>query len=342
MASLEIETPVPVLDEAGYPVNFGWARSPLFGYNPMLIRASRRYVSESDRYIIFSPTYMITIEILDNGCLGYIGMSVISLKDKNRSTQTFITPFPLGSFELPPDSTTGSVKIQRKKMSFNFAVMEGGVRIIKVDIPNFAHHRNLRGAVVLSPPQEAESLVTLMPWRGKKNTFRYSRHSPWYIAEGVIQFGTQEIIFTSGNAWGIFDWNREVRPRSDIRYWAAGCGLSGSRRIGFSVGYGSVDSGQGTENAFFLDGKIHKLDQVTFQISPANWLIPWRFTSNDNRLEMVFTPHQERVEQNRFIFHSLRRRQVCGFFSGRVVLNDRSVFEFQNITGFAERRKTRF
>ncbi|MDR3168106.1 MAG: DUF2804 domain-containing protein [Treponema sp.] len=342
MAPLEIETPVPVLDEAGYPGNFGWARSPLFSYNPMLIRAARRRVSESDRYIVFSPTHLIIIEILDNGYLGYVGMSVVSLKDKNRSTQTFITPFPLGSFELSPDSTTGSVRVQRKKASFNFAVMEKGVRIIKVDIPNFAHRRNLRGAVVLSSLPEAESLVTLMPWRREKNAFRYSRHSPWYIAEGVIQFGTQEIVFTNGNAWGIFDWNREVRPRSDIRYWAAGCGLSGSRHVGFSVGYGSVDSGQGTENAFFLDGKLHKLDQVTFQISPANWLTPWRFTSNDNRLEMVFTPHQERVEQNRFIFHSLRRRQVCGFFSGRVILDDRSVFEFQNITGFAERRKTRF
>jgi hypothetical protein len=342
MAPPEIETPVSVLNEAGYPVNFGWARSPLFSYNPMLIRASRRLVSESDRYIIFSPTHFVIIEILDNGYLGYIGMSVISLKDKNRSTQSYVTPFPLGSFELSPDSTAGSIRIQRKRVSFNFAAMEGGARIVKVDVPKFGHHRSLRGEIVLSAPPKAESLATNMPWRGEKNAFRYSRRSPWYIAEGVIQFGTQELVFTRGNAWGIFDWNRGVRPQSDIRYWAAGCGLSGGRQAGFSVGYGSVDSGRGTENAFFLDGKLHKLDQVTFQISPSNWLIPWRFTSNDNRLEMVFTPHQERVEQNRFIFHSLKRRQVCGFFSGRVVLDDLSVFEFQNLTGFAERRKTRF
>jgi hypothetical protein len=342
MMPIEAEAPVSVLDESGYPVNFGWARSPLFLYNPMSIRASRRFVSESDRYIIFSPTHLISLEILDNGYLGYIGMSVISLKDKKRSTQGYVTPFPLGSFELPPDSTAGSIRIQRKKAVFNFAAMEGGARIIKVDIPKFGHNRSLRGEVVLSAPPEAESLVTLMPWRREKNAFRYSRRSPWYIAEGVIQFGSQEIIFTRGNAWGIFDWNRGVRPSSDVRYWAAGCGMSGEHQAGFSVGYGSVDSGPGTENAFFLDGKLHKLDQVTFQISPANWLIPWRFTSNDNRLEMVFTPHQERVDQSRFLFHFLKRRQVCGFFSGKVILDDFSVFEFQNLTGFAERRKTRF
>ncbi|MDR3139665.1 MAG: DUF2804 domain-containing protein [Treponema sp.] len=342
MIPAEIETAVPVLDESGVPVNFGWARLPLFLYNPMLIRASRRRVSESDRYIFFSSTHLLLIEILDSGYWGHIGTSVISLRDKKRSTQTFITPFPLGSFELPTDSAAGSLKIQRKKAAFTFAAMEGGARIIKVNVPKFGSHRSLRGEVVLSAPPDAESLVTLTPWRREKNAFRYSRCSPWYIAEGVMQFGTQELFFTRGNAWGIFDWNRGVRPRSDIRYWAAGCGLSGGRQVGFSVGYSTADSGQGTENAFFLEGKLHKLDQVTFQISPANWLSPWHFTSNDNRLEMVFTPNQERVEQNSFIFHSLKCRQLCGLFSGRVVLDDLSVLEFQNITGFAEWRKTQF
>jgi hypothetical protein len=279
---------------------------------------------------------------MDNGYLGYIGMSVVSLKDKKRSSQIYTVPFPLGGFELPPGSETGSVKINQKKSSLEFITMEGGVRIIKVDIPHFGHHRNLRGELVFTPPPEAESLVTHMPWRREKNAFRYSRRSPWYTAEGVIQFGTAELVFTKGKAWGIFDWNRGVRPRADVRYWAAGAGLAGGRLAGFNVGYGAADSAQGTENAFFLDGRLHKLDQVTFHISPANWLEPWRFTSNDNRLEMIFTPYQERVEHLRMIFHSLKRRQVCGFFSGRVVLDDGTEAEFQNITGFAERRKTRF
>jgi hypothetical protein len=160
--------------------------------------------------------------------------------------------------------------------------------------------------------------------------------------EGVVQFGPLELVFTRGNAWGIFDWNRGVRPRSDARYWAAGCGINKNRQFGFSDGYGSSDSDQGTENAFFLDGKLHKLDQVTFHINPGNWLLPWRFTSNDNRLEMIFTPHQERIQRDRMFFYSLTSRQVCGFFSGKVIDDDGSVMQFRNITGFAERRRSRF
>ena len=340
MGQKEITEPVQALDELGNPKNFGWARSPYFSYDPTLIDASRRKMSESDRYIFFSPTHLVILEVLDDGYLGYIGMSVISLRDKKRSTQTWVIPFPLGCFELPKNSDEGQIRLQAKKYYLNLAAMDGGVRIVKVSIPRFGHHQSVRGELVLTPPSGAQSLVTHMPWREKKEAFRCSRRSPWYIAEGVILFGAQELIFTNGNSWGIYEWNRGVRPRKDVRYWAAACGRSGDRQAGISVGYDSADSAFGTENAFFLDGAIHKLDQVTFKISPSNWLLPWRFTSNDNRLEMIFNPHQERMENRQMFFHSLKRHQVCGFFSGKVILDDGSEFEFQSLTGFAERRKT--
>ncbi|MDR2259099.1 MAG: DUF2804 domain-containing protein [Treponema sp.] len=342
MPQNEITAPVSVLNGSGWPQNFGWARSPCFFYDPALVWAPRRRISESDRYIVFSPTHLVIFEILDDGYLGYGGVSVISLKDKKRTTQIYLKPFPLGNFEMPPGSEVGTIRFRRKKASLDFVPMDGGVRIIKADIPKFGHHRSLRGELVLTEGSHAESVVTNMPWRREKSAFRYSRRSPWYTAEGVIQYGTAELIFTKGNAWGIFDWSRGVRPRSDLRFWASACGMAEGRQIGLSVGYGSADSSLGTENAFFVDGKLHKLDQVTFHISPANWLLPWRFTSNDNRLEMVFTPHQERVERNRMIFYSISRRQLCGFFSGKVILDDGSALEFQNLTGFAERKKTRF
>jgi hypothetical protein len=342
MPQIEMSSPLSVLDDAGYPANFGWARSQVFQYDRAAIRGSAARITESDRYIIFSPTHLFILEILDGGYLGYVGISIISLKDKKRSTQYYIIPFSMGSFELPRNSGAGSIRIQQKKSIVDFVVMDAEVRILKVDIPKFGHHRHLRGEVVLTPPPEAESIVTHMSWRREKRAFILSRRSPWYIAEGVMQFGTAELIFTKGKAWGILDWNRGVRPQSDGRYWAVAAGLCGEKQVGFSVGYGSADGSLGTENAFFVDGRLHKLDQVTFHISPASWLEPWRFTSNDNRLEMTFNPHQERVERNRMIFHSLKRRQVCGSFSGKVLLDDGTALEFIGLTGLAERRKTRF
>jgi hypothetical protein len=333
---------VSVLDDTGQPRNFGWSRQPGFFYDPALVWAPRRRISESDRYIVYTPTHLIILEVKDDGYLGYAGISVVSLRDKKRSSQLFRTYFPLGSYEMPTGSISGAIHYRYKKARLDFVPMEGGVRIIKADIPRFGHNRSLRGELVLTEPLNAESLVTNQSWRNEKTAFKYSRRSPWYTVEGVIQFGTAEIVFTKGNGWGIFDWNRGVRPRDDVRYWASCCGMHEERLIGLSVGYSSADSSLGTDNAFFVDGKLHKLDQVTFNIPPSNWLAPWRFTSNDNRLEMTFTPHQERIERRRLFFHSSTRRQVCGFFSGKAVLDDGSEIAFQNITGFTERNKMRF
>jgi len=283
---------------------------------------------------------MLIFEIRDDGWLGHMGISVISLRDKKRSTQVFQTVVPLGSYQMPNSSVTGSVRWRRKKTQLNFVCMEGGSRIVKADILKFGRHRSLRGALILTPQEEPHSLVTNQPWRNGKKAFRYTRCSPWFFAEGMIQFGGSEIIFTRGNAWGVFDWYRCVRPKADIRYWAAASGMSEGKLFSFCVGYSGADFSEGTENGFFIDGKLHKLDQVTFHIPLSNWLSPWRFTSNDNRLEMTFHPHQERIDRGSLFFHSSARRQVCGFFSGKVQLDDGSVIGFQHLTGFAERSKT--
>jgi hypothetical protein len=127
-----------------------------------------------------------------------------------------------------------------------------------------------------------------------------------------------------------------------VRYWASACGLSGGQLVGFTLGHGLIDSTAATENAFFVDGRVHKLDQVSFYKPSSGWLSPWHFTSADNRLDMVFTPQQERYDRRQMLFYSMSRRQVYGSFSGKVVLDDGAEMDFHNITGFVERCRTRF
>jgi len=342
MPQNEINGPLSVIDDMGQPHNFGWSKTPCFFYDPGMIYEARQKISEYDRYVVHTPTHMVVFEIRDDGWLGYMGISVISLRDENRSTQTYSTFFPFGTYELPTSSVTGSIRWQKKKTHLDFICMENGIKIIKADIPKFGHHRSLRGALVLIEPASAQSLVINQPWRNEKYAFKYTRCSPWFSVEGVIQFGSSEIIFTKGNGWGIYEWSRCVRPKSDIRYWASACGVSEGRLLSFCTGYSWADFSMGTENGFFVDGVLHKLDQVTFHIPMSDWLSPWRFTSNDNRLEMTFYPHQERIDRQRLLFYSSTRRQVCGFFSGKAELDDGSVIKFQNLTGFAERSKTQF
>jgi len=345
LSQKEVVSALSVVDGAGRPGNFGWSRQPAFFYDPAMVWAPRRRVSESDRYIVFNPTHTIVFEVRDDGYLGHMGVVVASRREKKRSTRSVQTLLPLGAYGMPPESRGGAVRYRRKGAELDFVPMGGGVRIVRANIPKLGSSRGIRGQLVLSEPAlgfPAESLVRNAPWGGDGSAFRCSGCSPWYTAEGVVQFGTTEIVFTKGNSWGVFDWSRGVRPREDVRLWAAGCGMAGGRLVGFSLGHGSEDASRGTGNAFFADGRLHKLDLVEFAPPPAGGLSPWRFASSDGRLEMAFSPQQERSDRGRLLFHSFSRRQFCGGFSGRAVLDDGSAIEFSAIPGFAERARTRF
>jgi hypothetical protein len=308
---------------------------------------------QTERYILSSTTHILVLEITDNGYLSYADVCLVSLRDKRIYPYTDSSPFPLGSVPFSAAYTgeemlpvrQSSVRIHKKKLRLDFISMENGVKIIRVDIPKFDQHWSLRGELVVFEAADADCVAVNLPWRRDKSAFSYGVRSPNLQAEGVVQFGTAEIAFTRGKAYGVFDWSSGMRPKSDLRYWAGACGNkggSGSLRLGLNVGYNSADSEYGTENAFFVDGRLHKLDQVTFHVPPANWLRDWHFTSNDKRLDMVFTPLQQREVYNGFFLYSMKRMQFYGSFSGKVILDNGYTLEFQDIRGFAERSKSRF
>ncbi|MDR2096893.1 MAG: DUF2804 domain-containing protein [Spirochaetaceae bacterium] len=340
MAQTEITAPVSIFDDMGQLCNFGWARGPFFHYDRTLLWAPRRFISESERYIIFSPSYLFAFELHDAGILGYISICAVSLLDKSVSQKFEKLYFPMGALELPNQSESSVIKATIKNNLFEFICIEDSGRIIKIDAPQIGRASRLRGEVVLMTQDDQQSISTYAPWQRQKERFQLIRCSPCYTVEGVMQFENKPLLFNKGRAWGIYEWARIARPKNDIHYWAAACGIHQGQQIGFNVGYGSADSAAGTENAFFVNGILHKFDQVTFRISPLNWLAPWIFTSSDNRLEMVFIPVQSYSYQNNMLFHSLHTLQFFGFFSGKAALDDGSVLHFNNIAGVAERRKT--
>jgi hypothetical protein len=342
MNQIEIEKMCNVLDDNGRPESFGWARRPLYSYNKEKVRVRHRYITEMDRYCFFSQTHLFLFEIEDSGFLGSIRITSVSLRDKKSSQAIFTSPFSLGGFDMPHGSEQGAVRLHQKRALIEFWSRLGGSRIIKIDIPLLTHAISLRGEVVLMEPDGAQPLVTHCPWRDERYAFRLTRTSPWYFVEGVIQTGNQDIVFTPGKAFGMFQWSRGLRPRADLIYYAFGCGVFKKKQISFTLGYCTADTTAATDNAFFIDGKLHKLSSVTFQISPKDWLLPWQFTSADGKIELTFRPILGEIAHSRIFWQSCRIRQFFGYFSGRVLQEDGSFFTFKNITGMTERKKTKF
>ena len=106
-------------------------------------------------------------------------------------------------------------------------------------------------------------------------------------------------------------------------------------------GYGFGDTSAATENALIYNGRLHKLDHVTFEIPmkdrKEDYLSPWRFTSSDGRFEMQFRPVLDRAACTDFKLLKSDQHQVFGTFTGTAVLDDGSALSVRDFFGFAEK-----
>lgn len=342
MVQREILEPGPLLDGRGRLREAGWARRPLFAYDRASVAAPLRRIKEWDRYFVLADEYGVSVAAADLGYVGVVSATVMDFAARTSATENLLVPLPLGALAMPSSPEAGDVKIRHRGGAVDFAVMPGGARIVKVDLPGFDKGKGLRGAVVLTPVPGGDLLAAASSWRRAPSSFFYKAKDPCLSAEGMMASGGRELSFRQGSARGFLSWGRGVRPFRDSWLWAAGSGSAGGEPFAFNFGYDSGDDACGTENALFFRGRLHKLGSVTFRVNPRDPAQDWRFTSDDGRLEMTMECGLERTAGLRFFFYASTARQVFGRFSGRAVLDDGTVLEFRGAQGFAERTRSRW
>jgi len=340
MEQIEYDEETLIVNEAGVHINPGWARKDVFSSNPYFSNALWNGFTSSCKCVVFSKSYMFVFELCDCGLLGFASVCAVSLLDKHITAKTLSFPVSTTAFYFPARESS-SIRFNKGKLLLEFITIGRGNRILKIDFLNLEHNRALRGELVLTPPPNAQPLWTHTIWNYADKKFQLSCASPWWNTEGVIHYQNTELIFRKNRSWGISLWNKTAPVISDTHYWAAGCGLYGGRLISFSLGNGTADCGSGTENAFFINGIIHKLELVSFHTILKNGALPTKFTSSDLRLDMNFYPIQEYKKLSSNIIQSKKTREAFGFFSGSVILDDGSSLNFERITGLVEIRESR-
>ena len=85
----------------------------------------------------------------------------------------------------------------------------------------------------------------------------------------------------------------------------------------------------------------NKLSQVRFEIpmqdGKEDYLAPWRFSSDDGRFEMAFTPILNRAAYTSVGVIKSDQNQVFGRFTGTAALDDGTVLQVNDFFGFAEK-----
>jgi hypothetical protein len=324
-----------LLDDQGELRGYGWSERPLLRYRRSAVKASWLRIKEWDYYLVLGPEYGVAFTIADIGYLSQASVSVIDLEAKRAVTETPMRLLTRGRTGLPPDSGDGIVRLRQGGASLRFE-RQGERRTLGVDFPRFDGGRGLSGSVELVQSAGDDSIVLATPF-DKPRAFYFNEKLVCMPASGSLRYGDRDLSFAPGTSFGTLDWGRGVWPYRNTWYWGGGAGIVNGRRFGFNIGYGFGANDRATENALFLDGKIHKLEEVVFHIDEGDYLRPWSFSSSDGRFEMSFEPILDRSARASFLAIKTDQHQIFGRYSGIAVLDGGERIELDGLLGFAEK-----
>jgi len=330
-----------LLSSNGKLIQKGWAKKLLLQYDRKAIKAPKFKIKEWDYYCILTNTHGISFTVADNGYLGFIACTLFDFKEAKEMTKNIMTPFPLGSFNMPESSEKGNIEFKNKEAKIQFIIRDN-IRELIFDFKNFADNKSLKGKIELFQNPEMDTMVIATPFAENSKAFYYNQKINCMPAKGEFLFGDNKLSFDNSSAMGVLDWGRGVWTYSNTWYWGSASGLVNGIPFGFNIGYGFGDTSKATENMIFYAGKAHKLDIVTFEIHEEDYLKPWRFYSNDGRFEMKFEAILDRYSNTNVLIIQSKQHQVFGKYSGRTILDDGTVIEISNFLGFAEKVKNRW
>lgn len=340
MRNHEVTSRQKLLDSAGKIKECGWSRDLLWEYDRNDIKAAKWRIKEWDYYLVLAKDYGVAFTLSDDG---YIGLQSVSLLDfaKNwEHTETILNVFPMGKFNLPSTSKEGDIVYEDKRLKMSFHV-EPGKRIIRAEFKNFYEKKTFKCHIELSQP-DMESMVIATPWKENPKAFYYNQKINCMRAKGFAEFDGKIYEFNPETDFGTLDWGRGVWTYDNTWYWGSGNGVVDGHTFGFNIGYGFGDTSAASENVLFYDGKVHKLDDVTFHIPEDSYTKPWKFTSSDGRFEMDFEPVLDRAAKISAVIVESDQHQVFGKMTGKAILDDGTVLEIKDLFCFAEKVHNRY
>ncbi len=329
----------PLLQPDGQLSQIGWARQPLLDCNLesarfYALRPLQRFrVKRWDYYAVFTPHRFFSATIADLGYAGNIFVYTLDFETGELHEEGLVIPLGSG-IELPRNSTDGDGRFENKRVKLHFSLHDDH-RHLSVSWPDFHEGRGIQAEIDLATPPGYEFMNIVIPIGTKR--FYYNRKINCLTASGSLRYGDLQEEFKPSESLGSLDWGRGVWEYQSFWNWASASGfLPDGRTLGLNLGLGFGDLTAATENAFILDNRIHKLDQVKFDYVSGDYMQPWHFTDNQSRLDLTFTPFKDRLAQTNLGVITSEVHQMFGYYNGNVTTESGDVIPVKDLIGFAE------
>lgn len=351
----------PLLDEEGHITEEGWARKPVWNYSREAVHAPWYRIKEWDYYYIYSKKEQagFTVTISDLGYAGLLALCWIDFKNKQFAQTDTLIPLTRGKLGLAEGQRQDPITIGNKKLKFSYSRIDG-LTEISAAAPEFilpGGRKGFNAKVSLRQRSMDESISIATSWKEKRTAFYLNEKRNCLMCSGSAEIGggnekngvngksrekaktdtrSRTCQFSEEHSMGGLDWGRGNWTYTNTWYWASASGCLNKVPLGINLGYGFSDRSPAGENALVLDGRIHKLGEVSFQYDAGNYLKPWKISSADNRLNLTFQPIFDRFSKFNFLLIKSVQHQVFGYFSGSAVLNNGEKIVIEELAGFAE------
>ena len=336
----EVITSHHLLNSQGELSEPGWSRALIQKYDRSMIKAPKWRIKEWDYYLVMSDRFAGAFTISDDGYIGLQSVSLLTFGEKPKEhTETVLNAFPMGKLNLPSSSESGVTHYEDKRLQMKFEVLDGK-RHITCHFENFFKGNTFDCDIYLEQPK-MDSMVIATPW-DKRHCFYYNQKINCMRASGYMSYNGKKYTFNPSTDFGTLDWGRGVWTYDNTWHWGSGNYDIGGKPFGFNIGYGFGNTKAATENVIFYDGRVHKLDDITFHIPENSYMDPWKFTSSDGRFEMDFVPVLDRAACLDYKVIVSDQHQVFGRMSGTAILDNGEKIQVKDMMCFAEKVHNRY
>lgn len=183
------------------------------------------------------------------------------------------------------------------------------------------------------PPMEPMFICT----RAGATGWVFARKTAGLGVSGTVRWGERTFDLAGIGATGHHDWSAGFMRRETFWNWGCLAGPLGDGRVaGMNVSCG-VNETSFTENCFWIDGRLHKIDSVDFDYDRFDMDKPWRLSSRDGRLDLEFRPEGKHVEKINAWIVASDFNQLFGRYHGWLRTTENEKIPVNGVLGYMER-----
>ncbi len=241
---------------------------------------------------------------------------------------SFINPFSLNTkIDTHPNSGQAFFQKGGNKVSIK-ATTTPRLRSVNVELQS-----GLKINAVIDESGNFDPLALCV--RAGYEGFHFTQKSTALVCNGTVEWRDKTIDLAEIGALASVDWSAGYMRRETFWNWGSlSCKLPDGRRLGFNLAAGVVETGF-TENALWIDGKMHKVDMVDFQFDRYHHNHAWTLRSNDGIINLHFEPAGQRKEKTNAIIAATNFTQHFGRYFGEITIKGETI-QLDGEWGFTE------